>query len=79
MIALRSVKTIDFMTAQWTHLPYGLLDVASRWIVGEIAGVLRVVYDVSGKPQERIALRWGQLEAVASRAQNVVKTWFRSI
>jgi GMP synthase (glutamine-hydrolysing) len=54
VIALRAVQTIDFMTAQWAHLPYELLDVCSRRIVNEVKGISRVVYDVSGKPPATI-------------------------
>jgi GMP synthase (glutamine-hydrolysing) len=54
VIALRAVQTIDFMTAHWAHLPYELLDVCSRRIVNEVAGVSRVVYDISGKPPATI-------------------------
>ena len=48
--ALRSVDTIDFMTADWSRLPYDLLDRASRRIVNEVRGINRVVYDVTSKP-----------------------------
>ena len=54
VIALRAVKTIDFMTARWADLPYDFLDHVSRRIVNEIEGVSRVVYDVSGKPPATI-------------------------
>jgi len=54
VIALRAVETIDFMTARWAHLPYEFLDLVSRRIINEIAGISRVVYDVSGKPPATI-------------------------
>jgi GMP synthase (glutamine-hydrolysing) len=50
VIALRAVETVDFMTARWAHLPYEFLDHVSRRIVNEVAGVSRVVYDITGKP-----------------------------
>jgi len=54
VIALRAVETIDFMTARWAHLPYELLDHLSRRIINEVAGISRVVYDISGKPPATI-------------------------
>lgn len=54
VIALRAVETVDFMTARWAHLPYEFLDLVSRRIINEIAGISRVVYDISGKPPATI-------------------------
>jgi GMP synthase (glutamine-hydrolysing) len=54
VVALRAVETIDFMTAQWAQLPYAFLDHVSRRIVNEVAGISRVVYDISGKPPATI-------------------------
>ena len=54
VIALRAVETIDFMTAQWAHLPYEFLGTVSNRIINELRGVSRVVYDISGKPPATI-------------------------
>jgi GMP synthase (glutamine-hydrolysing) len=53
-IALRAVQTDDFMTADWSHLPYDLLARVSTRIINQVAGVNRVVYDVSSKPPATI-------------------------
>ena len=49
-IVLRAVTTDDFMTAEWTRLPYEVLEKASRRITNEIQGINRVVYDITSKP-----------------------------
>ena len=49
-IALRAVTTDDFMTAEWTRLPYEVLERASSRITNEVRGVSRVVYDITSKP-----------------------------
>lgn len=54
VIALRAVETIDFMTAHWAKLPYEFLAHVSLRIVNEVAGISRVVYDISGKPPATI-------------------------
>lgn len=49
-IALRAVTTDDFMTAEWTKLPYDVLERSSNRITNEVKGVSRVVYDITSKP-----------------------------
>ena len=49
-VVLRSVATDDFMTAEWTKLPYEVLEKASSRITNEIKGITRVVYDITSKP-----------------------------
>ncbi len=48
--ALRAVSTDDFMTAEWTRIPYEVLEKASGRITNEVRGISRVVYDISSKP-----------------------------
>lgn len=54
VIALRSVDTDDFMTADWSRLPHDLLARVAGRIVGEVRGVNRVVYDITSKPPATI-------------------------
>ncbi len=49
-VALRAVDTDDFMTADWSRLPYDVLAKASNRITNEVRTVSRVVYDITSKP-----------------------------
>ncbi len=52
--AVRSVDTNDFMTADWSRLPYEVLATISNRIINEVKGINRVVYDISSKPPATI-------------------------
>ncbi len=54
VVALRAVETVDFMTANWAHIPYEVLGIISNRIINEVRGISRVVYDISGKPPATI-------------------------
>jgi GMP synthase (glutamine-hydrolysing) len=54
VIALRIVESKDAMTADWTRLPFDLLQHISNRITNEVHGVSRVVYDISSKPPATI-------------------------
>ncbi len=54
VIALRAIKTRDYMTGEYVRISYDLLDRVSARIIGEVGGVIRVVYDVTSKPPATI-------------------------
>ena len=53
-IALRAVSTTDFMTADWSRIPFDLLEKISNRIVNEVKHVNRLVYDITSKPPATI-------------------------
>ena len=54
IVSLRAVDTEDFMTADWSKIPYDVLEKISSRIVNEVRGVNRVVYDITQKPPATI-------------------------
>ena len=53
-LALRAVSTSDFMTADFSRIPYDVLEKASVRIVNEVANINRIVYDITSKPPATI-------------------------
>jgi len=49
-IALRSIETSDFMTAEWSRIPHEILAKISSRIMNEVQGVARILYDITPKP-----------------------------
>ena len=54
VLAVRCVETTDFMTADFSQIPYDVLGLVSSRIINEVRGVNRVVYDISSKPPATI-------------------------
>ncbi len=54
VIALRAVTSLDGMTANWSRIPYEVLEKTSVRIINEVKGINRVVYDISTKPPSTI-------------------------
>ncbi|MBL8817089.1 MAG: glutamine-hydrolyzing GMP synthase [Planctomyces sp.] len=52
--AIRAIQTEDFMTADWFHFPWDIMQRISTRIINSVRGINRVVYDVSSKPPATI-------------------------
>ncbi len=48
--AVRVVKSLDGMTADWAKIPYEVMESISNRIINEVKGINRVVYDITSKP-----------------------------
>ncbi len=55
-VVLRAVSTVDFMTADVTEIPYGVLKTVMTRIINEVDHVNRVFYDITSKPPATIEL-----------------------
>jgi GMP synthase (glutamine-hydrolysing) len=54
IVIIRVVNSIDAMTADWTKLPYSLMERMSNRITNEVDGVSWVTYAISSKPPSTI-------------------------
>ena len=54
VVALRAVTSTDGMTADWYRFDNDFLEYISNKIIREVAGINRVVYDISSKPPSTI-------------------------
>ncbi|RJQ47424.1 MAG: glutamine-hydrolyzing GMP synthase [Nitrospiraceae bacterium] len=54
VVAVRAVKSVDGMTADWAKIPYEVLGIISNRIINEVKGINRVVFDISSKPPSTI-------------------------
>jgi len=54
VVAIRSVDSQDAMTADWSRIPYTVLNRISNRIINSVKGINRVVYDISSKPPSTI-------------------------
>jgi GMP synthase (glutamine-hydrolysing) len=52
--AVRAVRSVDGMTADWFHMPHDVLAKISNRVINEVRGINRVVYDISSKPPATI-------------------------
>ena len=50
VIAVRAVTSTDAMTVEAANLPYDLMQTLSNRMINEVAGVGRIVYDITSKP-----------------------------
>ncbi len=55
-IALRAVRTVDFMTAEAADIPFAVLQTVMSRIINEVRGVNRVFYDLTSKPPGTIEM-----------------------
>jgi len=52
--AIRSVNSLDGMTADWSKIPHSVLNEISNSIINKVRGINRVVFDISSKPPATI-------------------------